>query len=187
MAPKVKITKEDIIGASLKTVKEKGIDALNARDVAAQLGCSTQPIFSNFSSMEELEEETLKAAYGIYLSYLDREANSEKYPKYKAFGMAYIRFAKEEKELFKTLFMRDRKDEDLSETEDFTSSVDYIVKSTGIDRQRATLMHLEIWSAVHGIATMFATSFLSLSQELVENMLTDVYLGLKERHTEERV
>ena len=58
--------------------------------------------------MEELLDETKKAAYGIYFSTIEKELNEGKYPQYKAYGMAYVRFAKEEKELFKLLFMRDR-------------------------------------------------------------------------------
>ena len=93
MPPKVKITKEDIIKAALDLARENGEATLNARSIAAALGCSTQPIFSNFSSMEELEEEVIKAAYEIYREFLKNEAEGGKYPQYKSFGMAYIRFS----------------------------------------------------------------------------------------------
>ena len=100
MPPKVRINKADIIETAIKLVRENGREALNARAIAASLNCSTQPIFSNFSSMKELEESVLFAAYEIYLNKLRRECENEKYPKYKSFGMAYIRFAGEEKEIF---------------------------------------------------------------------------------------
>ena len=54
MAPKVKITKQDIIDKALEIVRESGDSGINARSIAAALGCSTQPIFSNFNSMEEM-------------------------------------------------------------------------------------------------------------------------------------
>jgi AcrR family transcriptional regulator len=54
MPPKVKVTKEDIIQASVELVRKKGTDAINARTIASALNGSTQPIFSNFESMEEL-------------------------------------------------------------------------------------------------------------------------------------
>ena len=185
MAPKIKITKENIIQASLDLIREGGAALSSAREIAARLGCSTQPIFSNFSSMEDLEKSVMEAAYRVYLGFINKEADSGKYPRYKAYGMGYIRFAKEEKELFRLLFMRQRDGEETEETEDFSLSVDYIVKATGLDRERASLMHLEVWAAVHGIATMLATSFLPLEWELIEGMLSDVYLGLKHRHGEE--
>ena len=184
MAPKTKTTREDIISASVRLAGRHGRDALTARDIAKELGCSTQPIFSNFSSMEELEEAVIEAVHGIYLDHLRREAESGKYPKYKAFGMAYISFAKEKKELFRLLFMRDRKGEDPTPTADFEESIDYITAASGVTREKAALIHLEVWSAVHGIATMLATSFLNLDCELISEMLSDIYFGIKHRHEE---
>ena len=97
MPPKVKITKEDIINTAVELIRSEGMDALNARAVASALGCSTQPVFSNFATMDELFEAAVAAAYEIYLGFIKREAESGKYPRYKAFGRAYIRFAEEEK------------------------------------------------------------------------------------------
>ena len=105
MPPKVKITKKDIIDKALELVREGGAEALNARSIARSLDCSTQPIFSNFESMEELEYSVLYAAFNKYLGFISAEIESGKYPAYKASGMAYTRFAREERELFKYLFM----------------------------------------------------------------------------------
>ena len=185
MPPKVKITKEDIIKTAVELVRTNGEQAINARAIAAFLNCSTQPIFSNFATMEELQKATRLAAYEIYLNFLEVEVNSGKYPQYKSFGMAYIRFAKEEKELFKLLFMCDRKGEKLIPTTDFDVSVEIIMKANGISREKARLIHLEMWTCVHGIGTMLATSFLSLDWELISNMLTDVYQGVRARHLSE--
>lgn len=181
MPPKIKITKEDIVKTAISLVREKGMDAINARAIAAALCCSTQPIFSNFADMDELFLETLKGAHRIYLAFLENEAKNEKYPRYKAFGMAYIRFAKEECELFKLLFMRDRKGEDFSPTADFEESVQIIMKSCNLSYEKASLMHLEIWSCVHGIAVMLATSFLTLDWETVSDMISDIYFGVRAR------
>ena len=68
---------------------------------------------------------------------------------------------------------------------DFETSVDMIMRSNGITREKAELMHLEMWICVHGIGTMLATSFLSLDWELVSNMLTDIYQGVRARHLTE--
>ena len=57
-------------------------------------------------------------------------------------------------------------------------AVDMIMEATGISREKAELMHLEMWSCVHGIGTMLATSFLSLEPELISEMLTDIYQGI---------
>lgn len=182
MPPKVKITKEDIVKTALELVRAEGEEALNARSIAAALGCSTQPIFSNFETMDELREAVAESAYELYLGFIENEVKAGKYPAYKASGMAYIRFAKEEKQLFRLLFMCDRTGRDLAPTADFESSIEIIMKSCGLPRERAALMHLEMWACVHGIGVMLATSFLPLEWELISGMLTDVYLGTRERH-----
>ena len=182
MPPKVKTTKEAIVATAVELVRRQGAQGLNARAVAAVLGCSTQPIFSNFATMEELQKDVILAAYNLYLAFIEREVKSGNYPPYKAFGMAYIRFAKEEKELFKLLFMRDRTDEEIATSPDFEKSVQMIMQANKVSQETARLIHLEMWTCVHGIGTILATSFMPLDWELISNMLTDVYQGIRSRH-----
>ena len=187
MPPKVKITKKSIIATALELVRIGGASAVNARSIANALGCSTQPIFSNFDRMDELEEALILEAYARYQSITERELSSNKYPPYKSSGMAYILFAKEEKELFKLLFMCDREGKAPILTEEFNSIIEMVMQANNISRERAELMHLEMWATVHGIATMFATSFLDLDMQLVSDMLSDIYLGLRTRYTTEGI
>ena len=182
MPPKVKVTKEDIIKTALELLRSNGEEAFNARSIAAAIGCSTQPVFSNFETMEELKGAVILAAYELYQGFIKNEVESGKYPKYKAFGMAYIRFAKEERQLFKLLFMRDRTGEDLSPGPDYYESVEIIMQKNGISREKAMLMHLEIWTSVHGIAVMIVTSFIDLEWELISSITSDVYQGIRTRH-----
>ena len=186
MAPKVKTTREDIVNVAVDIVRKSGAQELNARTIAAILNCSTQPVFSNFATMDELRLAVVKKADELCNEYIQREISSAKYPEYKASGMAYIRFAKEEKELFKLLYMRDRKCENDSEKAELTEQMNTIVhKTTGLEGDDAKLFHLEMWAYVHGIATMFATEYLNLDWELVSKMLTDSYQGLRKQHETE--
>ncbi len=178
MPPKVKISRQEIVKTALALVQRDGVSALNARNIAKELGCSTQPIFSNFRAMDDLQKEVVLSAYKRYYDFLQKEVESGKYPQYKAFGMAYIRFADEERELFKLLFMCDRRDKDFLPTQDFDDSVKMIMQANSLTKEQAELMHLEMWALVHGIATMLATSFLSLDWDLISGMLTDVYQGV---------
>ncbi len=183
MPPSIKITKEEIIRTALGIVKKDGIKALNARDIAAKIGCSTQPIFSNFSSMEELQLEVIKSANLLYEDCLKAETNRGEYPVYKASGMAYIKFAKEEKELFKLLFMRNQnKFPNFDQEQHFNNMLPLVKNNTGLDTDKTALFHLEMWAFVHGIATMYATEYLNLELSLVSQMLTDAYLGLKKQY-----
>ena len=183
MPPKVKVTGKAIVEAAVQIVRTQGEQALNARTVAAALGCSTQPVFSNFATMEQLRLAVVKEADALSWAYIDRETREGKYPPYKASGMAYIRFAQEEKELFKLLYMRNRKGEATGQELTFGDPMEQLVEEqTGLSGDRMKLFHLEMWAYVHGIATMFATGFLNLEWELVSRMLTDAYQGLKKQY-----
>ena len=186
MPPKTKITKEKIIEAAVQTVRESGADTLNARDLAGRLGCSTQPIFSNFTSMQDVRLAVIAEADRLCEDMISREVESGKYPPYKASGVAYIRFAAEEKELFKLLYMRDRTDESIPQETELDNRMTSIVSSnTGLTKEASELFHLEMWTFVHGIAVMIATNYLPLEWDLISNMLTDAYQGLKSRFAKE--
>ena len=186
MPPKIKVFKEDIVNAAVEIVRKNGESALNTRMIASVLNCSTQPIFSNFSSMEELRFSVVEYAENLSQKYMDNEVQKNEYPIYKASGMAYIRFAKEEKELFKLLYMRDRSTEDTAVESGISNKMEWIVRNnTGLGEMEAQLFHLEMWAYVHGIATMFATGYLDLDWELVSKMLTDCYQGLRKQYGKE--
>ena len=183
MPPKVKVTKEEIINAAFDITRKSGADAINARTVAAELNCSTQPIFSNFSTMDALRFAVVDKTQSIFEEYAKAIMESGEFPTYKASGMAYIRFAREERELFKLLYMRDRADEGFAfDTEFDREMTDIVSENIGVSGEIAKLFHLEMWSFVHGIATMFATGFLDLDMELVSKMITDCYQGLRKQY-----
>lgn len=185
MPPKKKISRQQISDAALDLVRDRGIGALNARELAARIGCSTQPIFTCFSGMREVREDVMHRAYDCYYAMQREDMEKSEYPPVKASGMAYIRFAKEEKELFRFLFMRDRrKEEDTIEPPD--ALIAKICETTGMTRDEALLFHAELWVMVHGIATMIATDYFEWEKETVSRILTDVYFGLLHRYKERK-
>ena len=181
MTKAIKIGREQITQAAFDMVKAEGEKVLNARSLAKALGCSTQPIFSNFSSMDEIKKEVIRQAEGLYTQYTVEEMQRTDIPSYKSSGMAYIRFARQEKQLFKLLFMRDRSTEIIPSGEILQPIIEIIKQSTGLSQEKAYLLHLEMWIYVHGIATMVATSYLEWEESTVSSMLTDVYQGVKDR------
>lgn len=185
MPPKCKFTRNEIAKAALDVTRENGISGLTARALATKLGCSVKPIFGLFQNMEEVQQEVLAAANAMYQNYLQQDVSSGKYPPYKASGMAYIRFAKEETELFKLLFMRNRSQERVEENrEEILPLLEMIKASVGLGEEEAYLFHLEMWIYVHGIATMLATGYLDWDMEFISRVLSDGYAGLKCRYGE---
>lgn len=185
MPPRNKFTREEIADAALELTAEKGIDALTARGLAQRLGASPKVIFGLFRDMEEVRQEVMAGANRRYRDYLEKGMAEGKYPPYKASGMAYIRFAGEQRELFRLLFMRDRTGEKIGEDlESIAPILDILQKNLGLSREDAYRFHLESWIVVHGFATMIATSYLEWEDGYISSVLTDVYQGLKYRFTQ---
>ena len=182
MPPNNKISRDKILDAALQLVRTQGAEALNARSIASAVGCSTQPVFSNFSSMEELKLAVVEKGDEIFRQFMQRQIEQGKYPPYKASGMAYIRFAKEERELFKLLYMRNRRGEQRMPQSKTDEQMDTLVQNgTGLCNEEGKLFHLEMWAVVHGLAVMAATDYVDLDEELISRMLTDTFQGLKSR------
>ena len=179
-------TKEEIVAAAVQLTREKGIDAVSARSLGEKLGASSRPIFSYFKSMDEVKEAISESATEIYNGYIETEIKSGRYSSYKANCMAYIRFAKEEKELFKMLFLTDTSFEDASDENDDENEIEEVKplvkilqKQLNLSRENAELFFSETWVTVHGIAAMLATNDLDWSESYILNVLNDVFTGIK--------
>ena len=181
MPPKARITKEQIVSAGLELARQAGPEAINARAVASRLGCSTQPVFSNYAAMDALQQDVLAAAAALAQRYMDPSARPD-LPPYKAAGMGYIRFAAEEPALFRWVYMRDRSAERHSDDRAENAWViRLIMEKTGLDEEQAWLFHLETWLFVHGVAATLATGYVDWDEPLISDMLTDVFQGLRAR------
>ncbi len=182
MPPKNKFTRNEIISCALDIAEEGGLEAVTARAVASRLGASSKVIFGCFESMGELQNEAAAAAYQKYLDEQRALCESGEYPVYKAAGMAYIRFAKGHPRLFKILFMEKKPPDEPDKIEEMNRFTDIVSHNVGITRDDAYMFHLEMWVYVHGIAAMIATGYLNWDNETVSRMLTDAYMGMKQRY-----
>ncbi|MGN0806449.1 MAG: TetR/AcrR family transcriptional regulator [Candidatus Coproplasma sp.] len=183
MSAKKLVTRQSIIKAAYELVRKSGMSALNARSLANRLGCSTRPIYLSFKGMEELRGEVIELINKTYQTYLKNEVERNIYPEYKAYGMGYIRFAREERQLFSYLFMRSRTgDSETPDGGDITEVLQSLRSVTGLEGDLAERFHCECWVFVHGIATMLATGYLDLDDDTISVLITDMYLGLKSRY-----
>lgn len=180
MPPKIRITEEEIIEKSLEIVRKKGVDALNARSLAGELGCSVQPIFRAFSSMGELKMVVFQRVVEYYQQFLMSGISEQ--DGLVGLEMAYIRFAREEKFFFQWLHMSDRLG--MAETEEFTSVginkeiIQVMAKATGLDVEKATELYLGAFYAAHGIATMLATNHCTFKDQEIIRIMENIFEGL---------
>jgi AcrR family transcriptional regulator len=183
MPPKHKFTKEEILASALELARKEGINAVTARRVGAALGASSKVIFSLFQNMEELQQGVRQQAEALYQHYLVEEMTTGRYSPYKGSGMGYIRFAREEQELFRLLFMENRAGSLSAEGSEVRELIALLQSKLGLSEEQARRFHLEMWLYVHGIATMIATGYLTFDTAQIDQLLTDAYLGLRTRYT----
>lgn len=185
MPPKFRFTREEIISAAVAITRAQGFSALTARSLAERLGSSTKPIFGLFANMEEVQQSVLTAADQLYQQAIASAMASGEYPPYKASGMGYIHFAKDEPELFRLLFMRDRSNETPIEDRDSIRPLLTLLQDKlGLSEDEAYLFHLDSWVFVHGLATMIATNYLLWDDGFINRAMSDMYQGLIHRFTQ---
>ncbi len=178
MPPKQEITRKDMLEAAIRGLRRND-GKLSVRNIAKECNCSTQPIYREFGSMEALQSAVLSVCAEIYQNIVKEWMQSGKYPLYKCFGMAYISFAVQEKALFRYVYMRDRRSEDVSDDRKNNAEVlQILMDSLRIDEDEAYRLHIEMWIFVHGIATLLAGNYLDVSEAQISAMLTDAYDAL---------
>ena len=183
MPPKEKLTQEEIAAAAFALLRSEGIEGINARALAKELNCSTMPLFRHFERMEQIRIAAVKRAESVYKSYIE-QGMKDYTPAFKGAGLAYIRFAKEEPQLFRLFFM---------------TPIGTIAGISPVDPTREVVIHaaqnsagtsftgaeqllMEMWLFVHGIATSLVTGTADFSEETISQMMSDVFMGLKQQY-----
>ena len=69
MARKESVTRKILSEGAFELLKEQGMEMLTARKLAGYIGCSTQPIFRIYSSMDDLADEMFIKASEYYENY----------------------------------------------------------------------------------------------------------------------
>ena len=182
MAPKFKFTKEEVLTVIIDFIRENGIEALTARELAKKLESSTKVIFSLFSNMKNLEDEAKFVAENIFSEKVNLALKDDS--PFKRLGVEYILFSKNEPKLFQWLFMR--KGIEVESFKDFLPMRDYEYKSViesidkeykiSIENSKKFYEHLFIYS--HGIATLTVTGIYNFTPTEIIEYMTEVAKSL---------
>lgn len=175
MSKNVTITKEMILASAFDIVREKGLEGISNRELAKKLNCSIRPIYYQFQNVEELYNELYVEIEKYFYKFLMDNMNDDM-PKYKQVGLNYIKFAKEEKEFFKILFMSEvdlgLNDFIAKDMEDFKELSKLIKISTNLNDEDIESFHMKMWIFSHGLATLVASSTINISDKQLKQLLS---------------
>ena len=183
MPPKQRYTRDEMISAALETVRESGLSALTARALASKLSSSPKVIFGAFTSMDEVRSEVVRRAGEIYAGRMMEALASKDMPPYESCGICFVRFAHEEKELWRILFMNEGND-DAVKFEDTTLEAIYsaIMQGVGVTHGTAAEMHMKYSIFACGLAVQALNSAEPLDEEEMIRLLSENWEDLVNRY-----
>ena len=171
MPKKAIFTKEQIINKAFEMLEKKGLEEITARNLAKALKSSPAPIYGFFSSMDELKKELIDKSKELFLEYVKREEKTEL--PFLNIGMGIITFAREEKQLFRSIFLRENSyggliqefkeliHEELARDERFHDLPEEVKETLIID----------CWTYAHGLGTLVCTGYFEGDDDFIKERL----------------
>ncbi len=161
-----KVSRDEIINAAIDVLRDGGFSSINARSVAKKLGCSTQPIYFSFKNMDELKKALTERAIEmhtqrVYDSLLMHEGNDSRYSSY---GMGFVRFAAEEKQLFRWLYLDGKQLGPYQNDVLFPETIQAIMDEFGYSKDIAKKFHQDMVYYSYGLAILANTDHLNLTE-----------------------
>ena len=167
-------------------------EAVSIRAIADAAGCTPPAIYMHFADKDELFFELCEGRFALFKNYLAdaRASTDDPVEALRRCGRAYIRFAMENPDQYRILFMSGPTvpdDREPQETVGFQSFMEVIqavqvaVEAKAIRQVDPFLTAVALWANVHGLASLMivATRFPWPEREaLVEHQIDILIRGL---------
>ena len=175
MARKTTISKEVILEAALKMLIRDGYASVNVKTLAAEIGCSTQPIVWHFENMSGLRQALSEYA----MEYAAKKADSSYENKLESFeflGRSYVKMAIKEPNLFKFLYLGENPVGKPYNLKDIGGAknkemIAMIADQTGLNEEQVVRFVRNTVIYSHGIAAMLATGVLKGTEKEMMEMI----------------
>jgi AcrR family transcriptional regulator len=178
MTQRLFFTSKAIIEAAFELTREKGWGAVSTRTIAKKLGSSTMPIYSTMKSMEQIERQVRVRAGSVLLDYQRRPFTDNPA---QNLAIGYVAFARDEKNLFRFLYVdrpisADLKDSE-GQTRDFLGNLAadeiaaHLPEHTPLALQDPRV--LKSWIFTHGMASLIGNGVLDLPDERIRDLLAE--------------
>lgn len=181
MPTTTRITKEMILNAAFDITRNEGIEKLSNREIAKKMNCSIRPIYYQFKNSEELYKALYNKINSYFYDFIMKNIVDD-IPHYKQIGINYIKFAQEETNLFKVLFMSPARNLPntfvATDKNGFAGVIDAIKLSTHLSEKDIKSFHTKMWIFVHGIATLTVSKSVKFTEEQIRDLLSQEFQAL---------
>lgn len=181
MPPQIKIHKEDMITEAFTMIRKHGLDSLNARSLAKQLGCSTQPLFKHFANMEDLKKQVKSVIDDCYRDFVQKRLDME--DQLFSMSIAYIEFARSERHLFGALFLYPLlNSRTLWEVVNSPWNLETIASCEAqyhLTRPQAEQLYRDVRFYCHGIATQLYAQTITLTKDTIADLVRNAIMRFR--------
>ena len=167
-------SKETIAEAGLEVIRRHGVDALTARALGKQLGCSLSPIFTVFKDMDEIRLAVRRAAADLFADYIKDVQDYQ--PAFKEYGMMLIRFAKQEQNIFQLFLERGNSLLDNAPVMAL-KCLDEIKESYQLTDSQIQILYRQLWAFTCGIAVLATQSPEDYPEEMISGMISTQFIS----------
>ncbi len=182
MTQRAVFTKDMIVEAAFQLTRETGWQGVTARNVAARLGSSTMPLYSSLKSMDEIEKAVRARAQQCMQDYQKKAWSPEPL---LASAVGYVAFARDEKNLFRFLYVDRPVRVGASPGDGGEKSVEELRGVVDLADQAAVAMKdhrvLKSWAFTHGLASLISSGVIDLPDETIARLLLEagsaIYAG----------
>ena len=172
MPPKLKVTREQIREVSMSIAETSGIEAITARELGKRLGVSSRPLYSIFSSVDELKREVVGMICDLFAAELSNDRDSS--DDFFKVGLNYLDFARNHPEFYRILHSTGLRYRDLKSVEEIIveqvrDKSEYYAEFT---KEEMSDLYRKMGIFSHGLADMLARdTSRSISEEDARQIL----------------
>lgn len=175
MARRKTITKDQILTAAYDIVATEGFSRFTARNIASKMKCSTQPIYLEFKNMDDLKEELFEKIE-IYLRDIVFARVVTGDPLLDM-NLNYVRFATDEKVLYRSLYLEGHSGEDMLNQfshDLFMENINKDPELSLLDEEMKTAIFSGTWIVATGIASLKSGGLINPTDDNIKALLNDV-------------
>lgn len=183
MAPETQFSAGKIIDAAIGITRAHGIDAVTARSIAKELGCSVKPIFTAFDNMDDAIEATVERARSIFTEFMQKPYEKLSFMR---IGLRWIDFARTESNLYKLLFVPSARGARLTTPlnvfmnfEGLTEKIVPIVASEfGLSGDKAYRLYNQMIIHAHGMACILVSGQTDFTEQSIREIFSETVESL---------
>jgi len=186
------LSREAVVAATRTLIVNDGLDAVSLRRVGASLEVTAPALYAYVADKRDLLRAIAEEEFAKLMSRFEQVDDTDPVERMRAYSRAYVQHARENPELFKTMFLFQpdlgfgaaNGDSTPAATETFklpAQAISEAIDSGRLHQRDPVTAAVTMWSAIHGLATVLLMGFdfdVDFEDQLVGSVIETMARGL---------